>query len=508
MRRMRLIERALGRVRDATMRSVGRVHESAIESCRARPTRGVRWYDGMTVLVAAVFGLCFVATSGRAQEGSTLCSHCLGINDTTSSGGNIVASRYIKFRALRPPIAFVGGDSVVRCAVPSATGWDIEVVDPVPGGRGCSIEFDDVYDPLIAYHDREGVLFWARRLVTGWIRQPIDATSVVLGSTSVARVPGGLALAYLDASAGILHYAEQDAAGTWHIENAAQVSAIEAHPSLVVDGNARAISYYDLVHHDLRVAQRGAGGVWFTQVIDATADAGGYSSLVGQPSQGSLGVAYYDFASRDLRYARSSAGGGWTIETVDDQGDVGRFCSAFAFVGSPDDRVGITYYDRDRGDLKYAFRQGGAWTITVLDSAGDAGRQASCGGTPAPDDTLGVAYAESSTGSLKYLLRTSNRTAVPTPASRPLRVTWARSRDGRGGTVRFDVRDAGAVRVSVHDAQGRLLAVPFAQDLPSGVAEIRWDGQDRRGYALPSGVYLIRVETAAASAATSAALLR
>jgi len=471
--------------------------------------RAPRMRSGGAAIALLAALLCSGLAVTRAwAQGAELCIHCVSINDTSSSGGDVVMPRYIKYRAFRPPVAFVASDSTVRCAVPSSAGWVIETVDATPGGRGCSIELDDFHEPLIAYHDRNGMLFWARRLGAGWLHNPIDPTSVVLGSTSLARVPAGLAITYLDAAAGILHYAEQDPGGQWHVENVAQVAAAEAYPSLLVDGDARAISYYDLAHHDLRLAQRQTGGAWNTQVIDATADVGGYSSLVGQPSLGTLGVAYYDFAGGHLRYALGS-GGGWTVEIVDNDGNVGRFCSAFAFVGSPQDRVGIAYYDGEHGDLKYALRQGGAWMISRLDTTGNVGRKASCGGTSAPDDTLGVAYVQSDSGTLKYLRRTNNVTAVPAPvASRhPLHVTWARSRDG-SGTIRFDVRDAGAVRVSVHDAQGRLLAVPFAQELPSGAAEIRWDGHDRRGVAIPSGVYLIRVQTAGVSAATSAAILR
>jgi hypothetical protein len=416
------------------------------------------------------------------------------------------------YRAKKPPIAFVGDDSLVHIALPAGAGWTIETVHPVPGGRGCAIVLDDDHQPLVAFHDAAGMLFWARRLATGWSPLPIDPTSVVRGSVSLAQTPAGLVIAYLDAATGVLRFAEQNAGGSWTIENVAQIPipAFEAHPSLAVDGNARAISYYDAAHHDLRIALRQIGGGWSNHVIDAIGDPGRYSSLVGAPSQGIVGVAYYDSVLGQLRFAHGSPTTGWTIDIVDDDGDVGRFCSAFAFTGSAAGRIGITYFDRDRADLKYAQSEsGGPWSVVVLDSVGDVGRKASCGGTPLPTDSLGVAYAEDGTGTLRYLLRTSNTTAVPDPfaSTNPFRVRWSRSRDG-GGTIRFDVRDAGAVRVSVHDAQGRLLAVPFAHELPAGAAQIPWDGHDQRGHAVPSGVYLIRVETVAVSAATAAAVLR
>ena len=477
------------------------------EHCAASAVGRTRAWSAAIALVVA--GLCVGAAASQGGDTAKPCDHCLGINDTTSSGGDINAPRFLRPRAARPPIVFVGADSAVHCAVPTATGWAIETVDPMRGGGGCAIELDDFHEPWITYHDAGGTLFWARKLGTAWLRTPIDPSSVVRGSTSLARVPAGLAIAYVDAGAGVLKFAEQDPGGVWHIENVAQVFASEAHPSLLADGNARVISYRDALHHDLRLAVRLAGGGWTSQILDATSDAGGYSSLVGQPVLGALGVAYYDFTQRVLRYAHGMIGGGWTIETVDGAGDVGRFCSAFAFAGTPDDRVGIAYYDVGRGDLKYAEKLGGTWTISVLDSAGDVGRQARCGGTPMPDDSLGVAYAESGTGNLKYLLRTRDVTAVPAPdASRAaLHVWWARSRNG-GGTVRFDVREPGAVRVSILDVQGRLLATPFARSLPAGAAEVPWDGRDRLGAAVPSGVYVVRVDVAGDRASTCAQVVR
>src|ERR1041384_4444175 len=167
-------------------------------------------------LLAALLGSGFVVTRAWAQgDEAMLCVHCVSINDTSSSGGDVASPRYLAYAAFRPPVGFVASDTTVRCAVPAGAGWVIETVDPAPGGRGCSIELDDFHQPLIAYHDRNGLLFSARRLGTGWMRQPIDPTSVVLGSTSLARVPAGVAIAYLDAAAGILHYAEQDPGGVW-----------------------------------------------------------------------------------------------------------------------------------------------------------------------------------------------------------------------------------------------------------------------------------------------------
>ncbi len=437
-----------------------------------------------------------------------LCPGCQAENDTSSSPGNIGSPRWPVDRAVTPPIVFVAKDSEVHCALPAGDTWIIETVDPIPGAGGCSITLDDAHDPLIAYHDRNGMLFWSRRLSSGWTKVPIDRGSFVPGSTSIARVPAGLAIAYVDAAAGILRYAEQDASGAWHIESVAPAIGVEAYPSLVVDGSLRAISYYDPARHDLRLALRTIVGGWTTQTIDNSADVGGYSSLVGQPSQGVVGVAYYDFTHGDLRYAHGSPGGGFTVQTVDAGGDVGRFCSAVAFAGTAQDHVGITYYDRDHGDLKYALLQGETWSLLTLDAAGDVGRHASCGGTLVPGDTLGVAYVDNGTGTLKYLLRTRNVTAVPAPPvpHGAMHVTWERT--SAGGRIRFNLASAGPVRVTIYDAQGRRIAAPFTHELPVGAAEVDWNGRDSQGLAVRSGVCFVRVAAGGESGVAAAVLVR
>lgn len=54
------------------------------------------------------------------------------------------------------------------------------------------------------------------------------------------------------------------------------------------------------------------------------------------------------------------------------------------------------------------------------------------------------------------------------------------------------------VRVTVHDVTGRTLRV-LSPELTGDSGIARWDGRDRAGFALPSGVYYIRVVSAAGS---------
>jgi hypothetical protein len=439
-----------------------------------------------------------------------ICDDCYQINDTTSTPGKVwILKRFIG-RAMNPPIAFVGADGVLRCALPASPGWQIEIVDTAPMAGGCSLELDANQAPVIAYHDANGLLQLARRNAGTWTHEPIDPLSVASGSTAIVAVPNGLAIAYVDGLTNTLKYVESYAGGGWFAETVAPVGAREAYPSLIADGASRAISYYDAANGDLRLAQRPAAGLWTTSPIDGAGDVGGYTSLVGGPSFGGFGVAYHDFTNTDLKYALG-APGSWTIETVDGAGRMaGRPCSAFAFAGNPNDRVGIAYYDRTRGDLMYALRHGNVWTLTVLDTTGHAGEALSLGGTPVPGDTMGVVYSDGATGNLNYLWRTGTVTAVSTVAAAEgsLRVEWLRAGDGEGGRIRFSVPARGNVRVSVLDALGRLTAMPLRAALPAGRAEVRWDGRDLHGVAARAGIYFVRVETAAGSGVTSALLLR
>ncbi|MBN2172073.1 MAG: S8 family serine peptidase [Candidatus Krumholzibacteriota bacterium] len=75
-------------------------------------------------------------------------------------------------------------------------------------------------------------------------------------------------------------------------------------------------------------------------------------------------------------------------------------------------------------------------------------------------------------------------------------------------TLRFVNPRPGPVRLTVHDARGRLLRVLVDEALPAGAVERAWDGRDARGHALPSGVYLARVETADGAASRKLLLVK
>jgi hypothetical protein len=60
------------------------------------------------------------------------------------------------------------------------------------------------------------------------------------------------------------------------------------------------------------------------------------------------------------------------------------------------------------------------------------------------------------------------------------------------GEIRLRVRPsgAGALRLTVLDAEGRVVAVPFDARPPAGERVLVWDGRDRRGAIVPAGRYI------------------
>lgn len=63
-------------------------------------------------------------------------------------------------------------------------------------------------------------------------------------------------------------------------------------------------------------------------------------------------------------------------------------------------------------------------------------------------------------------------------------------------TFRYSLPDAGHVRLALYDLRGALLATLVESEMEMGERTADWDGHDARGAAVPSGVYMARLETA------------
>jgi hypothetical protein len=82
------------------------------------------------------------------------------------------------------------------------------------------------------------------------------------------------------------------------------------------------------------------------------------------------------------------------------------------------------------------------------------------------------------------------------PDRLPFAVDPGRPNPFRGATrIGFRIPGAGPVRLDILDVAGRRVAVLLDRPLETGDHEVSWDGRDRRGQAVPAGVYYARLVT-------------
>lgn len=75
-------------------------------------------------------------------------------------------------------------------------------------------------------------------------------------------------------------------------------------------------------------------------------------------------------------------------------------------------------------------------------------------------------------------------------------------------TLPYRLSSTGPVRLSVFDLRGRLLRILVNSVQPAGTHAATWDGRDGAGRALPSGVYLVRLDAGGRSEERKLTLLR
>jgi len=64
-------------------------------------------------------------------------------------------------------------------------------------------------------------------------------------------------------------------------------------------------------------------------------------------------------------------------------------------------------------------------------------------------------------------------------------------------TIHFRLTRAQEIQLSVHDLNGRVLALLAAGERTAGAHQITWNGRDRAGHAVPPGVYCVRLQATA-----------
>ena len=146
-------------------------------------------------------------------------------------------------------------------------------------------------------------------------------------------------------------------------------------------------------------------GVNTTSVIDAGTNVGEYVSIALDPNN-NPGVSYYDAQNGDLKYAHHD-GTSWSVITVSSANTTGLYTSV-TFYGNS---AYISHYHSTADNLRMARVDGlnspAVGAVFDVDTGGDVGRHSSI--TPYPTGALGgrrwgVGYQDTTNGELKFAL--------------------------------------------------------------------------------------------------------
>jgi uncharacterized repeat protein (TIGR01451 family) len=303
--------------------------------------------------------------------------------------------------------------------------WHTEAVDSAATvGQYGSLALDAAGQPRVSYYDSTyeaglNLKYAYQDLASLWHAETADTggTDTWVGKySSLALDTAGYPhVSYYDETNTALKYAYQDVAG-WHTATIDSAGIVGLYTSLALDGADRPhISYYDMTTEQVKYAYQDAGGMWHIEIVNpgdprmATDTSLALNSAV-QPSisfaASELQYAYRDGSGWHVEAAGLTSGtdcslaldaegwphiglagyhslgyvhkdsGGWHVETVEAGLDVGQYPSlALSTAG----RTLISYYDGDKGDLRYAYREQGsqAWHTMAVDQEGDVGQYTS-----------------------------------------------------------------------------------------------------------------------------------
>jgi flagellar hook assembly protein FlgD len=75
-------------------------------------------------------------------------------------------------------------------------------------------------------------------------------------------------------------------------------------------------------------------------------------------------------------------------------------------------------------------------------------------------------------------------------------------------TISFVIREKGAVTLSIHDVNGKLVNTLIDGTLEKGYRRIAWAGTDSQGLSVASGVYFCRLQAGTATSVKKMVLLK
>ena len=425
----------------------------------------------------------------RTPGAGSFCTQSTGLvagsSSIASHDSNDVSTTRI---AWHDPIA----GAIGYAALVGGTWSSTPVVSGIGNQAAPALILDADNQPHILYYNSVlGDLVYARNTTGVWTFETVEAIGNVGMSPALAIDQyDQLHACYYDATNGDLKYARRSG-GVWTVEAVDTTGNVGSTSSIAVtETGIPHISYYDATLQDLRYATQ-SDGVWTKSTLDAAGPFGSCSSI--GVSNGNVSIAYRDASvgAPRLRYV-SGSGSTWTYETVDATGDpgVGARIDLNAF-GEPR----IAYFDQATQQLRYAVKGAGTWSTSLI--AGNATGALSLAHSEMDQPIL--SYSLASGSPLRFAsLNVCNPTAVDKPVATGPRLMLYPNRPNpfSGGTIiTFAVREAGAMRVRIFDAAGRLVAEPFHKTVAAGTHRVEWNGTGNSGHRLPSGMYVYEVRS-------------
>lgn len=383
--------------------------------------------------------------------------------------------------------------------------WHYVPVDTIGDvGRFCSLTLDTDDNPHIAYRERfdelSGHLKYAVLQNDEWIIQTIDDGNntgrwcdIALDSNDFAHVShGGMRM---------LKYTCWDGV-QWKTETLFSPLFLGCETAIVLDSQDHPhISCYNWNIYEWYLAWvHWNGSVWEMEIVEDRIGEVGRSNdiVVDAFDHPHISYSHESEAYWCLKYAtRDSLD--WELCTIDSSGFMGRYGNSIDF-GS-DGRIGIAYYEYNGaydGNLFYASCENDEWQVELVDSLSNSGKYASLSFNSL--NTPCIAYhLEYPEYDLRFAFRLETGieevtqpempgvTILPNPFSLQTSITVGSSSSRIPEACIFNMSG----RVVKHLGLGKPMGDEFV--------EFRWNGLDELGRTVPSGVYMVRIESGSVS---------
>ena len=253
--------------------------------------------------------------------------------------------------------------------------------DSITNGQYADIKYDTKGNLHLAYYDdvARDLKYAVRDTHGSWSPiQTIDNTFEAGVDASMAIADNGtIGIAYSSSNVGDLKYAFFDGTN-WTTQTVDARGSTGHYPSLAFSrSNGPAITYYDLTHHDLRMAiSANTDSGWTLSTLDSgtvgTKDVGRYSSLALDPTRttsSKWAVSYDDDSAGKIMYAvQGSIGGGvqknaYTFFTIADTTQAGGYTSLNF---DSQNRPAISFYDSGITGVRFTQSTGSTLTGVVF----------------------------------------------------------------------------------------------------------------------------------------------